>query len=43
MNTIGGFTCYLISKLFLGDVVHNKLKEKFEGLSSKVRNLLSDL
>ena len=37
MNAIGGFTCYLISKMFLGDIVHNKLRDKFESLSDKVR------
>lgn len=36
MNTVGGFTCYLISKLFLSDVVHGKLKDKFEALSATV-------
>ena len=36
MNTIGGFTCYLVSKLCLGEIVHNKLKDKFETLSNKV-------
>lgn len=40
MNTLGGFACYLISKVFLGDVVHSKLKDKFEGLSKTVGNIL---
>ncbi len=36
MNTIGGFTCYLISKGFLSDIVHNNLKDRFEALSDKI-------
>ena len=36
MNTVGGFICYLISKMFLGEIVHNNLRDKFEGISSKV-------
>ena len=36
MNATGGFTCYLISRLCLGDVVHNSLKVKFEQLSERV-------
>jgi hypothetical protein len=36
MNSIGGFTCYLISRWFLSDIVHGKLKDKIETLSIKV-------
>ena len=36
MNTIGGFTCYLISKAFLSEIVHNNLKDRFETISSTV-------
>ena len=38
MNTIGGFTCYMISKMFLDDIVHSKLKDRFEDISKTVRN-----
>jgi uncharacterized membrane protein YdjX (TVP38/TMEM64 family) len=37
MNTVGGFTCYLLSKLFLGEVVRGRLRDKFEAISTKVR------
>ncbi len=38
MNSSGGFTCYLISKMCCSDLVHNKLKEKFDSISKTVRN-----
>ena len=37
MNSSGGFTCYLISKMFCNDLVHNKLKEKFDSISKTVK------
>ena len=37
MNTLGGYTCYLLSLFFLADVVHNNLKDKFIAISSKVK------
>ena len=43
MNTFGGFTCYLISKMCLGDIVHSKLKEKFEQLSVRVNEHKANL
>lgn len=43
MNTVGGFTCYLISKLFLSDIVHNKLRDKFEALSERVKEHSNNL
>ncbi|CDW79263.1 UNKNOWN [Stylonychia lemnae] len=36
MNSFGGFTCYMVSKLFLSEIVHGKLKDQFQGISSKV-------
>ena len=37
MNSLGGFSCYMLSKIFCSDLVHTKLKEKLEGLSKTVR------
>jgi hypothetical protein len=37
MNSSGGFTCYLISKMFCSDLVYNKLKEKFDSISKTVK------
>ncbi len=39
MNSLGGFSCYMLSKIFCSDLVHTKLKEKLEGLNKTVRTL----
>lgn len=38
MNSLGGFSCYMLSKIFCSDLVHTKLKEKLEGLNKTVRS-----
>ena len=37
MNSCGGFTCYMISRLFLREIVFGKLKDQFEQISAKVK------
>ena len=43
MNTVGAYTCYLVSKLFLKEVVENQLKDKVKMLTSKLEEHRDDL